>query len=90
MNLDQWRDKIYAHVQALARQVNSLTPGLVYGAVAGASILPLVAAARDGSVPWLELAGLLGNLGANLLGNELANWKHRSDDRTGAGNCRQS
>ena len=85
MTLDEWREavreqasRLYTKLTSLAHHTGQMAPGLIYGATAGLTVLPLVAAAQDGAVPYGELAALLGGMGVNLLSNELHAWKERS------------
>ena len=65
---------------ALANHAGELAPGVIYGATASMALLPLVAAAQAGTVPYAALAELLGGAGINLLSQELFEWKRRSDE----------
>ena len=85
MTLDEWREavreqasRLYTKLTSLAHHTGQMAPGLIYGATAGLTVLPLVAAAQGGAVPYGELAALLGGMGVNLLSNELHAWKERS------------
>ncbi|MFM7582564.1 MAG: hypothetical protein ACKO9F_07580, partial [Caldilinea sp.] len=85
--LNDWRlavqqraNRLRGRLSDLVFQTEQLAPGVVYGATAGLTVLPLVAAAQGGTVPFVELASLLGSLGANLLSNELYAWKQRSEE----------
>ncbi len=86
MNLTQWRSAVQEQagqlrerLSSLVRQTEQVAPGLVYGATAGLAVLPLVAAAQGGSVPYGELVALLGSAGVNLLTTELYDWRKRSE-----------
>lgn len=67
--------------QSLANFVQTIedwAPSTLYGAVAGAAILPLLATSGD---PKEALAGIVGGLGANLIANQLEAWKDRSEGK---------
>ncbi|MBE2235638.1 MAG: hypothetical protein IAE85_19255, partial [Anaerolinea sp.] len=89
MDLTQWRlavreqaGRLRRRLSDLVRQTERLAPGVIYGATAGLTVAPLVAAAQSGVVPYVELAALLGSAGVNLLTTELYNWRQRSEEET--------
>ena len=79
MNETTWRQQTTARLHALAQAIHSWTPGVLYGAVTGCAILPLVSAAQQGAVPYDAVYGLLGAAGINLVTNLVQQWKDRSD-----------
>lgn len=52
----------------LARTIEDWTPKTLYGAIAGMTLLLLVATSDD---PRTVLAGIVGGIGANLIANQL-------------------
>lgn len=46
MNETSWRQQTTARLRTLAQAIQSWTPGVLYGAVTGCAILPLVSAAQ--------------------------------------------
>ena len=88
MDLNQWRTavqqqagRLRQRLTELARQAEQLAPGVIYGATASLAVLPLVAAAQSGAVPYGELAALLGGVGVNLLSTELYAWTQAQRQR---------
>lgn len=87
MDLSQWRAEVRRQTNRLRQQLGDLVqkagqavPGVVYGATASLAVLPLVVAVQSGTLPFVELVGLLGGLGVNLLSTELYDWRNRSRD----------
>jgi hypothetical protein len=79
MNETSWRQQTTDRLRTLARTIQSWTPGVLYGAVTGCAILPLVSAAQQGAVPYDAVYQLLGAAGINLVTNLVQQWKDRSD-----------
>lgn len=86
MDLNQWRAEVMElagrmrqRLSSLVRRTEQMAPGVIYGATAGMAVLPLVAAAQSGALPYGELAALLGGMGINLLSSELYDWRKRKD-----------
>jgi hypothetical protein len=86
MDLNQWRAEVKElagrmrqRLSSLVQRTEQMAPGVIYGATAGMAVLPLVAAAQSGALPYGELAALLGGMGINLLSSELYDWRKRKD-----------
>jgi hypothetical protein len=57
-----------------------MTPGMAYGAVSAATIMPLVAAAGGGELAAVgTLFSIVGGVGSGLIANELTAWKDRDE-----------
>ena len=84
MDLNEWKQRTAERLQRLAGKMRSLVerggPGFSYGALAAASILPVVAAASQGDYAAVGAAfNLVGGVGANLIANQIQAWKDRSE-----------
>ncbi|MFZ1768217.1 MAG: hypothetical protein WAU00_03410 [Caldilinea sp.] len=55
MNESTWRQQTTARLRDLARSIQAWTPSVLYGAVTGCAILPLVSAAQQGAI---DVAGI--------------------------------
>ncbi len=64
-----WRQQTTERLRNLAHTIESWSPNLLYGAVTGCAILPLVAATQQGQLPYDALYGVLGGAGLNLVSN---------------------
>ncbi len=84
MNLEQWKNQAQERLRTIAQTLGKMTPGMTYGALSAAAILPLVAAASAGQAPYGELFQLLGGVGGNLLANQLQSWKDKSEPEVAA------
>lgn len=69
MDESSWRQHTSDRLRTLARSIESWAPNLLYGAVTGCAILPLVAAAQQNQLPYDALYGVLGGAGLNLVSN---------------------
>jgi hypothetical protein len=84
MDVNEWKQRTAERLRHLAHQMRSLVeragPGFSYGALAAASILPVVAAASQGDYAAIGAAfNLLGGVGGNLIANQIQAWKDRSE-----------
>ncbi len=76
-----WLKEARQRLAGFAQTIEDWAPSTLYGAIAGATLLPLAATSGD---PKEILAGLIGGIGANLIANQLEAWQARSDgDATG-------
>jgi hypothetical protein len=75
MNLTTWRTQAHKRLRTFAQTIEEWAPKLLYGAVAGLSLLP-VATAAD---PRQALVGLIGSVGGNLLANLLEQWQNQEN-----------
>ena len=76
-----WLKEARQRLAGFAQTIEDWAPSTLYGAIAGATLLPLAATSGD---PKEVLAGLIGGIGANLIANQLEAWQARSDgDATG-------
>ena len=48
MDMDSWRTAIRSRLQDLARHIREIAPGMTYGAVSAATLLPVVATTNQG------------------------------------------
>ena len=80
MDMDSWRTAIRSRLQELAQRIRGLAPGMTYGALSAATLLPVVAAANQGDFGALvALTGVVGGIGGNLIANQIQAWKDRSE-----------
>lgn len=76
MTSENWLLQARQRLAAFVTTIEDWAPSTLYGAIAGAAILPLLATTGD---PKEALAGIVGGLGANLIANQLEAWKERSN-----------
>ena len=76
MQPSTWLTNARQRLATFAQHIDDWAPSTLYGAVAGASLLPLAAANAD---PREVLAGIIGGIGANLLANQLEAWRQRAE-----------
>lgn len=74
MDTPNWINSAHQRLKQLAQEIDDWAPGVLYGALASMSLLPLVTAAAD---PAQALAGVIGGVGANLIANQLEAQKGR-------------
>ncbi|WP_423226103.1 formylglycine-generating enzyme family protein [Candidatus Amarolinea aalborgensis] len=80
MNLSEWKTEAHANLRRLAGTLRRMAPGTLYGALASASVLPVVIAASQGDFAAVAALGsLVGGVGGNLIANQLQAWKDRSE-----------
>ena len=80
MNLDEWKSAVNTRLRELGKSVQLLTPGVLYGALSTATILPVVTAVNSGDFGALvALTGIVGGVGGNLIANQIQAWKDRSE-----------
>jgi len=62
-------------------QFQQAAPNLLYGFLSGMTLWPVAEAMRGGDLagPILALGGIVGNVGANLIANQVQNWKDEAD-----------
>ena len=77
-----WLQATHKRLADLVKTIDDWAPSTLYGAVAGATLLPLAMTSGD---PKEVLAGVIGGMGANLLANQLEAWKARNDDNDNDG-----
>ena len=70
-----WIEGAHQRLKELAQTIEDWAPSVLYGAVASMSLLPLVTVGDD---PRQMLAGIIGNVGANLVANQLEAWKQQN------------
>ena len=82
MDLKSWKSQIQEHLSKSGNFIRSMTPGVLYGSLATATILPLVMAVKsdDGSA-LIALQGLLSGIGLNLVTNQIQEWKDQDGDK---------
>ena len=78
MDLTTWKVAAHKNLTRLAAQLDSLAPGMIYGALTAAALLPLVTAASQPDARN-ALVGLIGGVGGNLLANLVQAWKDHSE-----------
>ena len=81
MNLSEWKTEAHANLRRLATTLRRMAPGTVYGALASASVLPVVIAASQSNVDAaIMLGSVVGGIGSNLVANWIQTWHDRSDE----------
>lgn len=80
MNIDEWKSATQVRLRNIGRTLHEFTPGVLYGALSTATLLPVVTAANSGDFSALvTLAGVVGGVGGNLIANQIQAWKDRSE-----------
>ena len=70
MNLDEWKSAVNRRLRDLGKSIKVMAPGVLYGALSTATLLPVVTAANSGDFSALvTLAGIVGGVGGNLIAN---------------------
>jgi len=78
MNLQQWKEATQEKLATLAGELRGVGPGMLYGALSAATLMPLVAAVNQGDFAALVAAtGVVGGIGGNLIANQIQAWKDR-------------
>jgi formylglycine-generating enzyme required for sulfatase activity len=79
MDTPNWINAAHQRLKQLAQEIDDWAPGVLYGALASMSLLPLVAAGGGSPLGAAQaLAGVIGGVGANLVANQLEAWKGRT------------
>ena len=79
-SLDSWKAQMRQRLQGWRPRMQRTGINSVYAAISAATLWPVVAAARNGE--WAALAALgavVAGVGANLLANQLQDWKDEED-----------
>jgi len=80
MDKATWQARIREQFSQSTRLVQRMVPGMTYGALATATLLPIVTAVKGGDLTALSaLYTTLGGVGLNLVTNLIQEWKDRSD-----------
>lgn len=80
MNIAEWKSAVNQRLQTLGDSIHTLAPGVLYGALSTATILPVVTAANQGDFSALLAFGsLVSGIGGNLIANQIQAWKDRSE-----------
>ncbi len=76
-DLKQWKDRISEGLQNLKSRVSGFAGQSVYGFASTLALWPLVEAVKTGDLagPIMALGGIAGGVGANLIANQLQQWK---------------
>lgn len=83
MNIQQWQAHIREQLTESTALLQRMVPGMSYGALATATLLPVVAAVKGGDITAITgLYTLLGNVGAGLVTNLIQEWKDREEAET--------
>jgi len=89
--LDIWKEQAAAQLARigdwLERRKTQDAPYLVYGALCGLSLWPLVEAARAGQVlpVMMALGSVAAGVGGNLIAEQVQRWKEQADEAQVAG-----
>ncbi|MGB2773445.1 MAG: hypothetical protein WBF31_14090, partial [Anaerolineae bacterium] len=85
MNLSEWKTAAHADLRRLAGSLRRMAPGTLYGALASASVLPVVIAASQNNMEaGIMLGSVVGGIGANLLANWVQTWRDRNQEEIAA------
>lgn len=80
MNLTEWKSAVNQRLGVLGESIRTLAPGVLYGALSTATILPVVTATNGGDFSaLLALGSIVSGLGGNLIANQIQAWKDRSE-----------
>ncbi len=84
MDLQQWRQATHDRLAALAHGLRQAGPGMLYGVLSAATLFPLVeatnqAASRGDVAALMALGSLAGNIGGNLIAEQISRWRDRSE-----------
>ena len=80
MNLDEWKSAVNRRLRDLGKSIKVMTPGVLYGALSTATLLPVITAANSGDFGALAALGsVVGGVGGNLIANQIQAWKDRSE-----------
>ncbi|MBI1299715.1 SUMF1/EgtB/PvdO family nonheme iron enzyme [bacterium] len=80
MNKSTWQARIRERLQTSGDWLQQMTPGVTYGALSAATIMPLLTAAQQGDWAVMgTLFGIVGSLGTNLVSNQVQAWFNRSE-----------
>ena len=87
IDLNAWQEKttqrLYNIGDWLERRSSRDAPYLLYGALCGASLMPLVEAAQLGELmpATIVLGSVAGGVGGNLIAEQTQRWEDRADER---------
>ncbi len=85
MKMDDWQKNANERLEALSGTVRQMTPGVLYGALCSSTLLPVITAASPDPIgASTALGGLLGNVGGNLIANQIQDWKDRTEPELAA------
>lgn len=85
MDKTTWQAKIREQLTQSTHLFQRMAPGLTYGALATATLLPIVEAVKGGDLTALSaLYTTLGGIGVNLVTNVIQTWKDRSAEEVAA------
>lgn len=85
MDKQSWQGKIREQLRQSGDFLRRMTPGMTYGALATATLLPIIEAVKGGDLMALgALYTTLGGVGVNLVTNVIQEWKERSDAEVAA------
>ncbi len=80
MDKTTWQARIRARVKASSEYLRTLAPGMSYGALSAATLLPLLTAVQQGEFGVLvELTKMVGSVGGALIANQIQQWHERSE-----------
>ena len=78
MDKATWQAKIREQLTQSGDLLRRMAPGLVYGALSTATLLPVVTAIQRGDYTvYAALAQIVGGAGLNLVANQIQAWKER-------------
>ncbi len=85
MNIQQWQDRIRDQFTQSTALIQRMLPGMTYGALATASLLPVVAAVKGGDWgAYGTLAQIVGDVGVSLIAARVEQWHQGSSDEMAA------
>lgn len=80
MERQQWQARIRDRLRNTTTLIGKMAPGMTYGALATATLLPIVDAVKGGDIMAItSLYTMLGNVGAGLITNLIQQWKDRDE-----------
>jgi formylglycine-generating enzyme required for sulfatase activity len=81
MEKSTWQARIREHLAASGALLRRMTPGMTYGALSAATLMPLISTVQGGELAALfGLANIVGGIGGNLIANQIQSWQDRSEE----------
>mgnify|MGYP001158007861 CR=1 FL=1 len=80
-NLESWKAQIADYFKSHALLIKQAGADTLYGLLAAGALLPAIGAYQGGEVfpVMMALSELLGNIGGNLISNQIQKWKDKTD-----------
>jgi hypothetical protein len=80
MDKPTWQARIREHLQSSSTLLHRIVPGMTYGALSAASLMPLISTVQGGELAALfGLANIVGGVGSNLIANQIQSWRDHNE-----------